>query len=65
LGSQTAEHPTAIMGQICTGIHVCYVFVYITLATSLEEIISFEVDLDYISETVDLDSHLLIYNNTI
>jgi hypothetical protein len=36
LGSQTAEHPTAIMGQICTGIHVCYVFVYLTIATSFE-----------------------------
>jgi hypothetical protein len=36
LGSQTAAHPTAIMGQICTGIHVCYVFVYLTIATSFE-----------------------------
>jgi quinol-cytochrome oxidoreductase complex cytochrome b subunit len=42
LGSQTAEHPTAIMGQICTGIHVCYVFVYIAVSTSFEETVAFE-----------------------
>ncbi|NCP98179.1 hypothetical protein GW820_04800 [archaeon] len=40
------------MGQICTGIHVCYVFVYITIATAFEETVVFEQDFIYDSKTV-------------
>lgn len=42
LGSQTAEYPTDIIGQICTGIYFSYFFIYYAFATSFEEIVCYD-----------------------
>ncbi len=43
LGSQTAKHPTAILGQISTGVHVSYVFVYLNVMSFFEEYVSYSL----------------------
>lgn len=44
LGSQTAEHPTALLGQFCTGVHFSYVLVYLNMMSYFEEYSSYSLN---------------------